>query len=155
MKKVAAISESEMVKTALADIAAKNGGYLRPELVVEAAKNPSNPLHNRFEWDDTEAARYYRNMQAGQLIRWIKVVIVRQETESKVVQFTTTRQYQSLEEDRGSEAGSYQPIDVIMSDQDKKTKLLSQVLRELQAYRKRYSEIAELANVWSEIDKLV
>lgn len=50
-------------------------GLVRPEAVVEAARDESSPLHKHFEWDDGEAAERYRLYQARRLI--VKVTIVR------------------------------------------------------------------------------
>jgi hypothetical protein len=44
-------------------------GVLRPEDVVEFARNPKSELHRHFEWNDTEAAAAYRLVQARQIIR--------------------------------------------------------------------------------------
>lgn len=51
-------------------------GVLRPDDVVEAARNPESPLHDQFEWDDTEAANKYRTDQARTLIRAVRVHMV-------------------------------------------------------------------------------
>ncbi len=60
---------------ALKEIAKRDGGKLRPQAVVDAAKDEDSPLHNAFCWDDAEAARLYRLDQARRLIRSFKVVI--------------------------------------------------------------------------------
>jgi hypothetical protein len=44
-------------------------GVLRPEDVVEYARDPKSELHQQFEWNDTEAAAAYRLVQARQIIR--------------------------------------------------------------------------------------
>ena len=43
--------------------AKKHGGSVSPEHVVARARNPSSALHDAFDWDDTEAARQWRNMR--------------------------------------------------------------------------------------------
>jgi hypothetical protein len=45
-----------------------NGGQCTPERVVKEAADPNSPLHEDFEWDDTEAGRLYRLSQARALI---------------------------------------------------------------------------------------
>jgi len=148
---------SEVIRQTLESIAYANNGYLKPELVVEAASDPMSPIHDRFEWDDTEAARYYRNVQAGVLIRTIKIHIVRKPVEaSQPVLIETTRAFQSLPSDRSHDPethGSFQPVEKIMTDPEKRQELLATALKELAAYRKRYSNIAELAGVWKALDK--
>jgi hypothetical protein len=44
-------------------------GVLRPEDVVEFARDPKSELHRQFEWNDSEAAAAYRLTQARQIIR--------------------------------------------------------------------------------------
>lgn len=51
-------------------------GELEPHAVVDAARSEASPLHDYFEWDDSEAAEQYRQHQARHLIRSIRVVCV-------------------------------------------------------------------------------
>ena len=51
-----------------------NGGRLTAGVVVEAAAAARSPLHGCFVWDDTEAARIFREDQARNLLRHIAVV---------------------------------------------------------------------------------
>ena len=60
---------------ALKAIAKRDGGLLRPQAVVDAARPEDSPLHGAFCWDDTEAARLYRLDQAQRLIRSFKIEI--------------------------------------------------------------------------------
>jgi hypothetical protein len=52
-------------------------GRLRPEDVVDAARNPNSALHSYFTWDDSEAAAAYRLQEARALIKRVKVDVVR------------------------------------------------------------------------------
>lgn len=49
-------------------------GALTPQLVVAAAVDPDSPLHERFTWDDDEAADKYRLVEARRLLNRIIVV---------------------------------------------------------------------------------
>ena len=51
-------------------------GSVSPQKVLEVARNPENPLHRYFEWDDTKAAEKYRRSQATYLIMASKYVAV-------------------------------------------------------------------------------
>jgi hypothetical protein len=44
-------------------------GDLRPEDVLDDARNPNSPLHSCFTWDDSVAAEAYRLTQAKAVIR--------------------------------------------------------------------------------------
>lgn len=63
------------VDAELAALARKHRGVLAPATVVEFAKSARTALHTHFVWDDTEAGRRYRLIQAGMLIR-LKVTIL-------------------------------------------------------------------------------
>lgn len=62
-------------------------GRLRPEDVVDAARDPSSPLHKHFEWDDAAAAHRHRLDQARSLIRRVTVEVVVRNVPLTVPQF--------------------------------------------------------------------
>lgn len=51
-------------------------GPLTPAKIVEAATDPSSPLHTLFEWDDTEAARNFRLDQARAVVQEVTYRVV-------------------------------------------------------------------------------
>lgn len=57
---------------------------LLPEDVVEAARNPNSTMHSFFEWDDTEAARSFRLVQARWLIRSVEIVVERHDAKTTI-----------------------------------------------------------------------
>jgi hypothetical protein len=52
------------------------GGRLTAERVLEAARNPSSVLHERFDWDDPHAAEAHRLDQARELIRTCRITVI-------------------------------------------------------------------------------
>ena len=52
------------------------------------------------------------------------------------------------------EANTYEPIQVILKDEDKTAMLLEQAKRELQAFKAKYAGLKELAAVISAIDSV-
>lgn len=64
------------LKSELQTILKNNGGFLTPEKVLEYAKNEKTYLHTQFCWDDNIAGEKYRLLQAGNIIRSVKVHIV-------------------------------------------------------------------------------
>jgi hypothetical protein len=62
------------LRALLDDIRARRGA-LTPDAVVEEAAAADHPLHDRFEWDDELAGHEYRVIQAGRLIRSVKVIV--------------------------------------------------------------------------------
>lgn len=65
------------IAAAINDLAARNGGRLTPEQVLEAARPKRSPLHAYFEanhcWNMAEAARQHGLEVARQLIRSVTV----------------------------------------------------------------------------------
>ncbi len=145
--------ERETVRMALLAIVERNSGVLNPKLVLDAARDPSHVLHQHFEWDDMKAGEAYRLAQVGALVRRVRLTIVRPATATREVTLSTTRGYQSRLSMRRADGG-YETIDAILSDDDKRTELLAQVMRELSAYRKRYAELSELQPVWLAVDEV-
>ena len=60
------------LKTALLDIRRRRG-VLTAEVVVDESRAEDAPLHTHFEWDDAEAGERYRQQQARELIRSVKI----------------------------------------------------------------------------------
>jgi hypothetical protein len=84
-------------------------------------------MHSMFEWDDTEAARQHRLNQARQLIRMLSVEIVIQGREEPA----HTRAFVSIYE----------------------SQLVRRALSEANAWRRRYQDVAELADVFEAMER--
>lgn len=65
-------------------VIAEQKDVLLPEDVVEAARNPNSTMHSFFEWDDTEAARSFRLVQARWLIRSVEIVVERHDAKTTI-----------------------------------------------------------------------
>lgn len=125
------------VKKELEQIRLANDGILRPADVVEFAKNHNSALHRHFEWDDTEAAKQYRLVQARGLI---SVVVQRLPGPDK----EQVRVYASLSTERGE---GYRHIVDILNDDDLREKLLEDALKELRAFQKKYQRLKDAASL--------
>ena len=134
------------IKKELAAIASKSGGVLRPESVVEFAKDPDTALHSRFEWDDGKASHEYRLWQARHLLR---VVVRYEERVDRPVHV-----YVSLPSDRSEDGGGYRRMVDVLSDIDRRAQLLDAALAELAVLERKYALIKELADVFSAARKV-
>ena len=114
-------------------------GMLRPEAIVEVAKNPTHPFHSWFTWDDTEAAKKWRYEEAGQLIKSYRIFI--EPLNIRVRGLT------SLESDRQSGGGYRFTMDVLARP-NMRNEMLTTALRELEAMEKRYNHLQDLDRVW-------
>lgn len=129
-------------------IAAAHDGVLQAEHVVEAASDPASPLHDRFVWDDTEAARQWRLAQAQSLIRRCKITV--EKPDGSAIQ---TRAFISITEERGPDRPYRDVVQVIDSDAWRAS-MLRAALRELRAFRRKYAALSELAELLAQIDEV-
>lgn len=125
-------------------IRVNNNGRLEPQDVVVAARSEDNPLHPAFEWNDALAAEAYRVDQARYVIRSIEVVIEPEKAPKPVRAFVSVV--------RGEDR-SYTSVSHAMSDPILRQQVLSAAMKEMEAWRDRYAELVELADVFAAIDK--
>lgn len=121
-------------------------GKLRPEAIVETAKDPEHVLHNDFTWDEAKAAYERRLNQARALIR-VAVTVISDDKEP-------VRTYVSLTSDRQKGGGGYRLTKEVFSDEQLKKQLMEDALNELRAFRRKYARLSELGSLWAEIDRL-
>lgn len=129
-------------------ITAQHGHKLNAKDLVNEASVPTSPLHDAFEWDDTEAARAHREEQARKLLRSVTITIVRENKPDVVV-----RGFLSVENNDGR-TSTYGATSVLMSDDEMRALLLKQAIQKLIAVRKHYAQLSELAQVFNMIDQL-
>ena len=123
------------------------GDEVKPEQVLDKARDEDSELHKCFDWNDSTAAEKYRLFQAKQVINHL-IVIQRndEEKESQPVQFRVM-----LKNERTKESGYKQTI-VMVRDEDEYRKLLEQAYAELHSFKQKYSCLSELANILELID---
>jgi len=149
------------VSEELEQIAIQNGGLVSPANVVEFARDEKTALHSRFEWSDTEAAQQYRLWQARHVISLELKVIDRPGPENPIVSTKIeietpekTRVYISLGSDRGADGGYRRILDVLTSE-ELRAQMLVEAKRDMRLFRQKYSELKELADIFSEMGKLL
>lgn len=121
-------------------------GILRPENIVDFAKDPKTLLHGRFEWNNGEAAHQYRLWQARQLIRTVVTV-----TDDKEKSYSV---YVSLKGDRYNEGGGYRTMVSVMNDEELRTALLQEAFEEFKCFREKYGRLRELATIFQTMRKV-
>ncbi len=114
--------------------------------LVEASRPEDAPLHKEFEWNNDIAGEKFREMQAGKMITNLKVVIKQDETK-KIRGFVT------LEHSVGR-PGTFERTEKVLEVTEKRNRLLTLAIKELQAFRKKYIMLSELAELFDIIDKL-
>lgn len=112
-------------------------GALTPRMVVDEAREPSHPLHPRFEWDDAKAGELYRREQARELIQSVKIVyrVAKGKAPERFV-----RAYHSVPSPEGR---AYRSADDVAADPLLREMVLRDMERDWKQLKERYSHFAE------------
>ncbi len=135
---------NELIVNELKRIAEDHGGIVKPEVVVEAARDTESPLHSQFEWDDSEAAHRYRLWQARALINSVEVITPNRQRHQMFVSVTT---------DRSEAGGGYRLLRDVMSSDDLRTQLLLDAKKEMIHFKSKYQQLGELSKVFEAMDE--
>jgi hypothetical protein len=127
----------------------EHDGEIPPEAIVEASEPEEAPLHNEFEWDDAKAGKKYRLDQARYIVRSIEVVRVEMpDIQSRAYEAT----YASTEEIDLQPRKVYRTTEDILADPIARAELLQQFLQDIDALKRRYAMLSELAQIWEAVD---
>lgn len=122
-------------------------GAVIPSVLVEESQGKESLLHPCFEWDDNTAAKHYRIHQAKGLIRNIVVVYQREEKEEPVAVRAFVHTCEADEKQP-----KYISIETALSDEILTNRLLESAIRDLNEFRGKYKNLAELSKVFRSID---
>jgi len=142
------LSASTPIIDELRAIAAKHEGRLHAEEVVKAARSQNSPLHDKFMWDDTEAAHQYRLEQARHLIRTTIQYIDVGGSPRPVNVFV------SLSSDR-EDGGGYRELQTVLKKKEHREVLLADALKEMRSFVDRYETIKRLSKVVGEMKRIL
>jgi hypothetical protein len=121
-------------------------GRVTPEQLVDAARNPKNPWHSRFLWDNNKAGHRYRLDQARTFISEIRIVVTR-----------SNKQYSSIGYLRDPNADSnkqgYVAARVLRSERDDALNSFEYEIQRLQATIERLAEVALTLGLELELEK--
>ena len=141
------------VKAELEALTEANDGLLKPEHVVEAARERGTALHGYMAsqglWNKNTAQEYALSMAARLLIMRVKVKLLDEQGNPR-----TTRAFVSLLADREEGRGYRRVLDVAHSDNAREA-LLETAKREAASFARKYRELTELAPVLAGIDELL
>lgn len=110
-------------------------GELTPKLVVDEARDETHPLHTRFEWDDAVAGEKWRQEQAHELIRTVKIAYAAPDGQQRDV-----RAFHAMRKANGF---TYEPVEKVAADEMSTAILLREAEREWRALHRKYQDLAE------------
>jgi hypothetical protein len=133
----------EAVNQQLELIRAERGDYV-PEAIVEVAKNPDSILHQYFEWDDTDAAKRFRLLQAKALVRVVAVSVTKPKGPTKKRVSVAVGPSKIISDD--SHASVPSPTDIRRGK-------LKAAIQALQSWATQNKSLAELSPIFQMADK--
>jgi hypothetical protein len=141
---------------AIRELAEKHG-QLTPEIVLEAAKPKTSPLHRFFQWDNTKAAAQYRLVQAACLIRRIKVTY--QTADEKTVRVrafvnvTPERRECADEDPDAGTRGIYVSTHDAMTSDHYRAQVLQQCKSDVETFRRKWTALNEASDIIAAMEK--
>jgi len=118
-------------------------GSLTAGIVVADAADADSLLHPAFEWDDPTAAHEFRLEQARRLLRHIFVV-------DPAISPKPHRAFIVVTAEAGD---AYQATRVVLSDAEMRAQVLQRAKAELDSWRRRYSDLKELSDLFVVVDQ--
>lgn len=141
--------DAKILGTYLTGLAKKHGKLTRELLLEIAEADTSCPLRKYLEWDDRSAARRYRLVQIGQLLRTIKyrVMVGKHVIESRVFESVVLKaELPNVAPGRG-----YVRASVVHTHVDLSQQILDRALREIKQWQDRYKIHDEFAKQFAYI----
>jgi len=124
---------------------------LTAESLLQEARNKKNPLHDLFDWDDTEAAEKWRLQQARVFINEIKIII-------------DTKEYYAFEnvsvtvsKKKGADiCREYKDMAEIKKSPDLRQQIVDSAYSQLLYWKSKYEQynFVEFRNIIEEIDAI-
>lgn len=141
-KKAACIrGDHDAMLRELVELVERKNGMLRPQDVLEVARNPDSALHQHFTWDDTEAAHKRRLDEARALIRAVMWV--------DPINEEPRREFISVRVPMRDVGGGlvhvrrYVRYETVRQDEDLTVQVLRDCLRDLRAIMRKYELLHE------------
>ena len=132
--------------TKCAEEIASLGDSFTAKDLVEFAKDEGTELHKCFTWEDTEAARKWREHEARVIVGNLKITYLPKKAEEpRLVRAFVMP----------SNTGKYRPISCVVKNQDEYSMLLEKAKAELIAFQKKYSSLVELDEVFTAIKSII
>lgn len=139
---------TDEVRARINELAARKGGRIRPDDVVEDAKDTDSPLHQCFNWDVDKAAFAHWMDRARELIRAVRVNFT---TDTTVVNSVAYVRDPSLAED---EQG-YISVATLRTDEDLAREAAVYEFSRAAGALRRAREVATVLGLQVEVDKLI
>lgn len=123
---------------------------LTAENIIKSARNPKNPLHNLFEWDNKIASEKYRIHQALLLINQIRIKI----KNKTYIAFENVKVKVNNSNSKNSFERRYMEMNEIISNKQLRLQILNRAVNQLTFWQTQYNNYKELKPVYIAIEKV-
>lgn len=120
---------------------------LTTDAVVEAAKDPTSPLHGYFTWNIQEAARKQWLVEARKLIQSVRYVIVSQETNEPVRVRSVISTKILNQKDETTEYHGWIDRKALLRKQETRARFIARARAELKQWTHRFCDVDELRSL--------
>lgn len=120
----------------------KSDGCIRPERLIAVSKPPSAPLHNQFTWDNNAAADKYRIIEAGSIIRSVRIV----EEDIPIDEQPVIRAFVNVtaaHDETEFEGRAYIPMAKVERHENYRQQALNTAKSELILWKNRYQDLSD------------
>lgn len=130
-------------------------GHIHPQIIVDEARNPKNPLHGQFMWNDREAAEKYRLDQARDMLRSIRIIQYsssgKAEKQIAYVNVSIASESAGGVESEGEDVSTYMAVPIVTASENLYSQVLQQAISMLSGLWRRYEFIAEASKAVKKI----
>jgi hypothetical protein len=138
---------AQAIGEVIEDLKKQFGGKVPPRELVKVARDPKNPCHANFTWDNKKAADEFRLDQARHLLRSI---IIMEVTREEVI----VRPNVVCSRYGGQATQPYKDFLEVMKNPAERALYLECSFREFEAFRKKYERLAEWKAVFDAYDAM-
>ena len=136
-------------KEELEKLELKYNGVLTPQNVLREAQSKASPLHEFFDWENETAGEKWRIWQARFLIGSIKVKVNFDGTVKEYKRYLNVR----ISADREDASRGYVNSNVVLINPDYKEQIIKKAIKEVEYWKKQYSDYNELENIFKSIQQ--
>lgn len=130
----------------LEELKDENDGLLQPDTVWQAARDPSSPIHDEFEWDMEKAAARHWRQRARNLMNHVAVVATYEESaDDGAPAFINVKV--------ATKQRAYVNTAQVIANEDWHDQAVASCLKQLKGLQARYEKLTELDEVWAAIRK--
>jgi hypothetical protein len=149
--------KTQVIEESLAQIV-KRAGALTAAAVIAAATDEEHPLHEYFEWDDTEAASKWRLAQATAMIIGTRYVCYLKEKQRGRKPIEATAAAKGITVRRflpAFQTPGFRERAEVMADKDARRSMVEKKLSALRGWCNSVVDIAELAEIRTQVLTLI